>query len=169
MKSGAVYLGSRYCSCTHPPSANSTHRNPSDKRVSPLNFTNSPKGNIFWTKACEIGSVRTFNPSVALTSPWVTGLAKGMVVGADSGAGDGAVGYTVGRRWASMELGLLVITGAGTGGVSAGISLPGPDKRNLRMRMPTIGIERDPITLSPSASGLRRAQDSQKFRATSCT
>lgn len=91
----------------------------------------------------------------------------GLGVRDDSGADVRTVGDTAGGRSVSVGRGWLVAGGVGTGGGPTGISLPGPDKRNRRRRMPTIGIERDPITLRPSARGLRRVQDSQKFRATS--
>ena len=97
----------------------------------------------------------------------MTGAAIGLGGGDDSGADVRTVGDTAGRRSVSMGCGWLVVSGVGTGGGPTGISLPGSDKRNRRRRMPTIGIERDPITLRLSARGLWRVQDSQKFRATS--
>ena len=99
----------------------------------------------------------------------MAGVAIGLCVSDDSGADVRTVGDTAGRRSVSMGRGWLVVSGDGTGGGPTGISLPGSDRRNRRRRMPTIGIERDPITLRPSARGLRRVQDSQKFRATSRT
>ncbi len=164
---------SRYLSCTHPPASSSTQVRPSDWRERPVRSTWVSKGRMRSTRPWVVGSVRTFRPSVALTSPVRDGVGVGVGAGVGVAAGVSGVGVvgTAGASTVGTGPGMFTPTSAagraGAGRWLATASTSGPDRRKRRMTMPTTGTASVPSSPMARARRLSRAQRSQKLTARS--